>query len=184
METARETDREQQQQPRRRGAEERTLDPCYERPHKVDDDESSEMKKEPAGRRLTDRETDNVNASRGSTTLITAAQTVVKGKSEQQLFQCERSGLGMGLLTFSSSSLESFVSHKFIHLCQHALLTRGRKKCREKGVGQERDGERGREGGSEGERGRERAERGQLQAFNNQLWPNKVSQALSASAAT
>lgn len=45
------------------------------------------MKKEPAGRRLTDRETDNVNASRGSTTLITAAQTVVKGKSEQQLFQ-------------------------------------------------------------------------------------------------
>lgn len=68
-------------------------DSCYERPHKVDDDESREMKKEPTDRRLTDRR-------RGRLSWVVDADncgpTVVKGKSKQQLFQCERPGMGMG----------------------------------------------------------------------------------------
>lgn len=80
------------------------------------------------------------------------------------------------MLTFSSSLPESFVSLNFELLSHstkyaaHALLTLQRGRSRQERVG----GEEWRECGKKGERERERSV-WQLQAFNNQLWPNKAS---------
>lgn len=61
-----------------RGRGGRTLDSCYERPHKVDDDESSEMKKKPTDRRLTDRR-------RGRLSWVDDADNYGPNSSERQI---------------------------------------------------------------------------------------------------